>query len=103
MAKRKNIFKDPQFTNEKAARAWFEGARWPDGPVCPNCGSLKHYATKKLGRYRCGESRLYIGVGKEFSSHETVRHSHGEYVRGDVHTNTIENYFSVFKRGMRGT
>ena len=34
---------------------WFEAARWPNGPVCPHCGSLKHYATKKAGRYRCGE------------------------------------------------
>jgi transposase-like protein len=32
-----------------------------------------------------------------------VRHSTGEYVRGDVHTNTIEGYFSIFKRGMNGT
>src|SRR5436190_8705164 len=56
MASGKNIFKDPQFTNEEAARAWFEAARWPDGPVCPNCGSLKHYANKsKVGVYRCGE------------------------------------------------
>jgi transposase-like protein len=43
------------FHDEDAARAWFEAARWPDGPVCPNCGSLKHYATKKVGRYRCAE------------------------------------------------
>ena len=39
----------------------------------------------------------------EFAAHETVRHSTGEYVRGDVHSNTIESYFSIFKRGMRGT
>jgi len=52
----KNAFKQPHFTNEEAARAWFETARWPDGPVCPNCGSLKHYANKsKPGVYRCGE------------------------------------------------
>jgi len=31
-----------------------------------------------------------------------VNHSAGEYVRGDVHTNTIEGYFSIFKRGMKG-
>ena len=31
-----------------------------------------------------------------------MKHSHGEYVRGDVHTNSAEGYFSVFKRGMRG-
>jgi transposase-like protein len=49
------------------------------------------------------ESRLYVGVGKEFASHETVTHSHKEYVRGNVHTNTVEGVFSVFKRGMKGT
>jgi transposase-like protein len=48
------------------------------------------------------ESRLYTNVGGEFSAHETVKHSAKEYVRGDVHTNTVENVFSVFKRGMRG-
>lgn len=48
------------------------------------------------------ESRLYIETGKEFASHESVKHSAKEYVRGVVHTNTVENVFSVFKRGMRG-
>ncbi len=51
----KNIFSAKHFHDEEAARAWFEAARWPNGPVCPSCGSLKHYATKKAGRYRCGE------------------------------------------------
>ena len=37
-----------------------------------------------------------------FAGHETVKHSAGEYVRGDVHTNTIEGVFSIFKRGMKG-
>jgi transposase-like protein len=253
------------FHDEDAARAWFEAARWPDGPVCPNCGSLKHYATKKVGRYRCAEkecrkdftvqtktvmershaplthwayaftvavdgkkgfsahqlmrqlgcqyntawflhhrvmeamrrggldlppmggggkvveadetyfgdipeakrpkfktsgrryatgarrgvvhkraiialverggdvrsfhvpsahlsnvteivkanidresrlhtdeSKLYVKVGNEFAAHETVNHSTKEYARGDVTTNTVEGYFSIFKRGMRG-
>lgn len=49
------------------------------------------------------ESRLYPAVGASFLSHMTVKHSAGEYVRGGVHTNTIEGYFSVFKRGMKGT
>jgi transposase-like protein len=48
------------------------------------------------------ESRLYTEVGAEYASHETVKHSAGEYVRGIVHTNTVENVFSVFKRGMKG-
>ncbi len=42
-------------------------------------------------------------VGSMFASHQTVNHSIGEYVRGDVHTNTIEGYFSVLKRGIMGT
>ena len=52
------------------------------------------------------ESRLYTETGKEFDAHRTVKHSAGEYARreGDVvvHSNTIENVFSVFKRGMIG-
>lgn len=48
------------------------------------------------------ESRLYHGAGGHVTEHHTVHHAAGEYVRGTVHTNTIENYFSVFKRGMRG-
>ncbi|MBP7065433.1 MAG: IS1595 family transposase [Ferrovibrio sp.] len=49
------------------------------------------------------EARMYPRIGKEFASHETVNHSRKEYARGDVTTNTVEGYFSVFKRGMRGT
>ena len=250
----KNQFAAAHFHDEEAARQWFEAARWPQGPICPTCGSLKHYATKKLGRYRCGEkecrrdftvmtgtvmershakltlwaaafhlaasskkgfsahqlhrelgcqyntawflhhrimeamrrggldlpplggqgkvveadetyfgdtperknrpkkqgpggkraiiglverggevrtfhvpaahahividivekniaretrrhtdeSKLYHWVGKQFVAHETVNHAAKEYARGDVTTNTIESYFSVFKRGMRG-
>jgi transposase-like protein len=45
----------------------------------------------------------YFHVGKEFDRHETVNHSADEYVRGDAHTNTIEGYFSILKRGIIGT
>lgn len=48
------------------------------------------------------ESKLYTAMGKEFATHDTVKHSAKEYVRGTVHTNTIEGYFSIFKRGMKG-
>jgi transposase-like protein len=43
------------FQDEAAARAWFEAARWPHGPVCPHCKWTKHYATKKFGVYRCAD------------------------------------------------
>jgi transposase-like protein len=42
-------------------------------------------------------------AGREFARHQTVNHGAGEYVRGDAHTNTIEGYFSIFKRGITGT
>jgi transposase-like protein len=42
-------------------------------------------------------------LGTEHGKHETVRHSTGEYVRGDAHTNTVEGYFSILKRGIIGT
>ncbi len=48
------------------------------------------------------ESRLYTSTGKEFAGHETVKHSAGEYWRDGVTTNNCENYFSIFKRGMKG-
>ena len=52
------------------------------------------------------QANHYRGIGFHFGSHEVVNHSTGEYVRmadRSVHTNTVENYFSVFKRGMKGT
>ena len=42
-------------------------------------------------------------VGSEFAKHGSVNHGAGEYVRGEVHINTIEGYFSIFKRGIYGT
>lgn len=42
-------------------------------------------------------------MGREFGNHQSVNHSIGEYVRGDAHTNTIEGYFSILKRGITGT
>lgn len=49
------------------------------------------------------ESMVYLSVGREFGGHGTVNHSIDEYVRGGFwHTNTVENYFSIFKRGING-
>ena len=40
--------------------------------------------------------------GKDFAKHNRVNHSEGEYVRGDATTNTVEGFFGIFKRGMKG-
>ncbi len=74
-----NTFSDPRFSSEIAARKWFEAARWPHGPVCPHCGSLKHYDTSKEGRYRCGEKECrkdYTVTTKSVmeSSHAPLTH-----------------------------
>jgi transposase-like protein len=44
----------------------------------------------------------YRPLGTHFTGHKVVKHSKGEYVRGDAHTNTLEGFFSIFKRGMKG-
>jgi len=49
-------------------------------------------------------ARMYPAVGREFAAHSSVDHSAGEYVRhGFHHSNTVENYFSILKRGITGT
>lgn len=53
-------------------------------------------------RLHTDESRLYKGSADVFASHETVKHSAGEYARGDVNTNSAEGFFGVFKKGMKG-
>lgn len=53
-------------------------------------------------RMMTDEAGQYGQLKKHFASHEAVHHGADEYVRGDVHTNTVENYYSVFKRGMKG-
>jgi transposase-like protein len=44
----------------------------------------------------------YLHAGKKFARHEMVDHGAGEYVRGDAYSNTVEGFFSIFKRGMTG-
>lgn len=49
-------------------------------------------------------ARLYPRIGKDFSAHSMVDHSSGEYVRDFIHhSNTVENFFSLLKRGVYGT
>jgi len=53
-----------------------------------------HVVTDEMGAYR--------GLEKDFTAHSVVCHSKGEYARGPIYTNTIENYFSILKRGLTG-
>ncbi|MFZ5669396.1 MAG: IS1595 family transposase [Pseudomonadota bacterium] len=56
-------------------------------------------------RLMTDEAGHYLHVGREFAEHGVVRHGRDEYVSPEdrtIHTNTIEGYFSIFKRGMKG-
>ncbi len=48
------------------------------------------------------EAGQYRNLARDFEGHDFVRHGQGEYGRGVVHTNTVEGFYSIFKRGMKG-
>ena len=58
----------PQFTDETAARAALEAVRWPNGAVCPHCGSVDDQVTKMEGKahrpglYNCKGCRKQFSV-----------------------------------------
>jgi len=63
------------------------------GVIRDNVDRAAHIRTDAFQSYR--------GLDREFASHETVTHM-DEWVRGDIHTNTVEGYFSILKRGING-
>ena len=87
------------------------GRTWRQGPQIPRSRSQCHNAEANHRQcYRPGRTPISeptraasIGkIGEEFASHTTAIHSIGEYVRRDAHTNTVEGYFSMMKRGIYG-
>jgi len=65
------------------------------GPIIfKNVSRKSALMTDDAGQYR--------PIGQEFASHETVNHGIEEYVRGDAHSNTVEGFFSILKRGVIG-
>lgn len=71
-----------------------------------NANTLRHALVTNVDRgswLMTDELQAYKTVGKEYTGHGVVAHSRGEYVRAGVfHTNTIENFFSILKRGIIG-
>jgi transposase-like protein len=53
-------------------------------------------------RLMTDESKIYTYVRHNFASHGTINHTERKYVEGDIHTNTVEGYFSILKRGIYG-
>lgn len=63
--------------------------------VLANVDRETYIMTDEAGQYRGQFRTLFLGHGR-------VNHAAGEYARGRVTTNTVEGYFSIFKRGMKG-
>jgi transposase-like protein len=68
-----------------------------------NLGAVIGGQVSPKSHFRTDEANVFTGLGWNFASHETVKHSADEYVRGDAHSNTVEGFFSVLKRGVYGT
>jgi transposase-like protein len=67
--------------------------------------TLRSYIATHAARdshFMTDEAPAYTFIGWNFLSHGTVKHSADEYVRGNIHTNTVEGYFSILKRGIYG-
>jgi transposase len=58
---------------------------------------------KQFSKLMTDEMSAYRKIGNKGYLHQTVNHLDKEYVRGDVHTNTIEGFWSQLKRSIRGT
>lgn len=70
-----------------------------------NADTLGRYLLTRVdrrSRLMTDDHKAYRRPGLEFAKHEWVNHTQDEYVRGDVTTNTVEGFFGIFKRGMRG-
>lgn len=65
------------------------------GILKQNVDRSSHICTDEFGSYQT--------LGYKFASHRTIQHSKGEYAKGNVHTNTVEGFFSLLKRGLNGT
>lgn len=115
---------NPQPSPQRKGRPYIKGGQGPSGKrailgLIERGGSVRTFHIKQATKVNVSElvtknvtresvlmtdeSRLYNDMADHFTEHHSVRHSAGEYVRGVVHSNTIESYFSIFKRGMRGT
>jgi ISXO2-like transposase domain len=78
---------------------WFMTHRIREAIVAPNPG----FSDQPQVSADDGRRRPVLSCWQRFARHEKINHSADEYVRGDAHTNTIEGYFSILKRGIIGT
>ncbi len=79
-------------------------ARVIGGMDARTLGSFARRVTNdKVSLVITDENPAYSHAFGEHTEHATVHHGQGEYVRGNVHTNNIESFWSLLKRGVVGT
>lgn len=66
-------------------------------------GFIRTHIDPSTGRVITDSWPAYLGIADADTKHETVDHNIKEWVRGDVHTNTIENVWSLLKRSIVGS
>ncbi|MCH7541050.1 MAG: transposase, partial [Proteobacteria bacterium] len=70
-----------------------------------NAKTLRPILTAQIDRkstLMTDDAGQYRYMHRDFARHEVVNHGIEEYVRGDAHTNTVESYFAILKRGIAG-
>jgi transposase-like protein len=73
-----------------------------DNLTMETVGQILYTNVDRKSRLITDEANHYVHPGRQFAAHYTVNHSIKEYARDDVTTNTIEGFFGIFKRGMKG-
>jgi transposase-like protein len=73
-----------------------------DGASIAQIAPIVRENVSRESRFMTDEARHYMEIGQGFESHEAVNHGQEEYARGDISTNTVEGFYSIFKRGMKG-
>jgi transposase-like protein len=86
-----------------------------DGATIANIAPIVRENIRRESRFMTDEANIYTEVGREFGSHDAVNHTAKEYVRYSgalsfpdgkpypiITTNTVEGFYSIFKRGMKG-
>jgi transposase-like protein len=73
-----------------------------DGTSLADVLPIIHANVKRESVVMTDEASWYRSLGSHYFSHDAVNHQAREYVRGDITTNTVEGYYSIFKRGMKG-
>ncbi len=64
---------------------------------------VRQAISEKVDLVATDDSPVYLPLNKKGFKHDSVNHSRGEYVRGLVHTQTIDGFWSLLKRGIMGT